>query len=503
MSNQYIPEKETGDPIHETAHYQQYARSYDFDSDMPYILQIPPEITLLIFNHAVTSHYYSPLSSRHETCPPPEVTVSHVCHVWRSLSLECAQLWVNFFHKGPVTSSTINRLVTFLARSETKLVNLWFDFEVYHSSDDMVMPSGIHERLALVHKTLLHAPRWNSFTLKALGTSIVRMMLADLLSIVPAAPNLKHYSFCIGNTKERFAFPQNLEGMSFRKNTPILKSVVLDASFLQLGRPPLTNVTTLRLEMPHLDPFRKLPLPWPLFIELISLPILESLSIDGNIPEGIDFDRNTVILLKNLKHLRYSGERNIGCLLPQLAAPRLQSLVVRDEWFPKEPDLNTMNIRPRPFPSLQTLSLIHPSPAAREFIDYFIHLTSSATEVIIIEKEDTNVLATLSGLGRTLWPKLQVLTCVFDPGLKIKLVDLVCLVEGQEERIVVQVLTKANEFWQLEHPEWYGMLTHFSEVESLGDHHPLWHASWPPGDEELDHFFDFEDPFRIHSFRSD
>ncbi|KJA26881.1 hypothetical protein HYPSUDRAFT_1034140 [Hypholoma sublateritium FD-334 SS-4] len=129
------------------------------------ILAFPNEITMLIFNLACdrsrllfrqrsTAFGHFEEQEQHISEGAQELTISHVCHAWREISLDYSVLWstINHFPKSPVGRLT-DRLTTYLARAQANLMDLWAHV------------SGLDDLQCLLKILQLCSSRWRRISL--------------------------------------------------------------------------------------------------------------------------------------------------------------------------------------------------------------------------------------------------------------------------------------------------------------------------------------------------
>ncbi|KDR82030.1 hypothetical protein GALMADRAFT_276652, partial [Galerina marginata CBS 339.88] len=142
------------------------------------LLALPTEVTCLIFQFALGYHI-----PRHSE-PFFEVTASHVCCQWRTISLAYPLLWTRFCYVNPkVFLRDLDRLDAYLDRSMPRGLELWLDFRETPPDDEV----------ALLEKMLEHVERWKSFSVFTAGEDALVHHLHKIEHVF--APSLEHFAF--------------------------------------------------------------------------------------------------------------------------------------------------------------------------------------------------------------------------------------------------------------------------------------------------------------------
>lgn len=139
------------------------------------ILAFPNEITMLIFSLACdqSRHLFRKRSTdfgdsgeqeQRISERAQELTISHVCHAWREVSLGYSMLWsvFNHFPKSSVGHLT-DRLTTYLARAQANSMDLWAHV------------SGLDDLQCLLKILELYSPRWRRISLTFDEHSVYRL----------------------------------------------------------------------------------------------------------------------------------------------------------------------------------------------------------------------------------------------------------------------------------------------------------------------------------------
>ncbi|PPQ95946.1 hypothetical protein CVT26_016112 [Gymnopilus dilepis] len=454
------------------------------------ILRLPNEVTCMIFEYAPDSYTQPPETSEGPSSKYlfPEVVVSHVCYQWRSIALELPQLWTSFSYDASLIASVpLDRLDVYLERSKSHQLNLWFGLQ------DVEDTGGTSE---ILDKALSHIGRWRSFTFSA-GPSSTPQPTIQLLERLQTAvaPRLKHLSLNIANADlfgeyltQVASGISHLSGTVFVEGVPEVHSLTVQ-NFLY--RPPLSHITTLRIEN-QFAISRDVLLTWSALRDILSRLSLINLSLGGYIFDGptLDLFAEAPILMNDLKHLRLGLDAHLSFVLTLIRAPVLQTLVLHGFTLP--PDGYSLPSEDDPdayvFPALKSVSFTALSCAnsARAAL-YFARMAGSATDICIRQDGEYDegifeVLLNDLDLNQRYWTTLKHLTlghCVAED-----LEDIVRFAfEHSTTNLVVHVARDTFVTWQ-------GYDTEIVSIEALKKvctidvmnslRHPLWSGIWPP-----------------------
>lgn len=380
------------------------------------VLQLPEEITRIIFFYTQEYPKGGAFDSLLELQLLPEVVISHVCRQWRLISLAYPFLWTRFRHYATrATRVPLDRFKLYLKRSEPKPLELWFNFRI---DDPEII--DCEDQLDLLEMAIDHAQRWKRVV-------VISDEDCPLLSVFGrlewvSVPHLEYFAFCTNNKDDPSKYPSNLEPAIFKNGAPKLKSVILDSSIGHCLLPPLQGITTLCLETLCFE-YRtmrleiKEPFPWPTFVEVLSLPSLVNLSVMGPIFEYPEVSID-LIIMKNLVNLRFGEtDSSFPLLLPFLEAPLLETLLIKSESLEGLED--DQPAEPFGFPSLKSLSLVEvaiSAPAAQ----YFAKMTESVTDIIISNKEyDESLFFVFLRSCSEYWTNLKVVKLDLDIGCRL------------------------------------------------------------------------------------
>ncbi|KDR69803.1 hypothetical protein GALMADRAFT_255616 [Galerina marginata CBS 339.88] len=448
------------------------------------LLALPTEVTCLIFQFALGYHV-----PRHSE-PFFEITASHVCSQWRTISLAYPRLWRRVCYVGPkIFLRDLDRLDAYLQRSVPQGLELWLDFRKTHIDDEE----------ALLEKTLEHVERWKFFSVFAAEEDSLAHLLHEIEHV--CAPNLEHFAFSC----EVLGFPRsydlvkNLDPTIFTNGAPKLQSVILDCSSVAC-LPSLSNITTLRLEIPHAGTV--FAFPWSTFQHILALPWLENLSLFGHIFYSPEPSSTGQITMTKLKHLRseYGG---MPQLLPRLRAPLLQTITIQNHNFL---DCAGASSEPYVFPSLKSVTLINITVDTSSGEWYFAQMTESATEILISEEASSLAIFSLLQNSEELlkifyWSKVKVLTCNFeimeadDHGAFLQFAKSRC-----KNDLVVRIFDRLDRQWRRDFSPEYDVFTEACNIEIMDVEDNPFSQLWPPGEHSFEHFHDNEDPFDIKPY---
>ena len=358
----------------------EYGSLYD---KMAPILNLPIEITCRMFELAHDASFVEGVPKN----PLIEVTISHVCRQWRSVALSFQSLWSNFRYnvsKSWPKRIPIDRLVAYLKRSGSHLLDLHFTFS------QSVLGDGSQALFnSMLENTISHVDRWRRFSLFS-DVDVPMHDFSDRLRRLKA-PNLQYFTMCPGSTHQGEAPDFNgLAPSVFLGAAPKLFYVRVDGPSFWNYPPLFSNVTVLRLE-DETDAwtFGNFSLGFSLFLEILALPSLSSLSIVGEHFEEPELPHTSKITMNNLKHLRYGEDHNlIGHFLPFLVAPLLETLIIKRATLRLIPS-SLPKFMP-PFSNLHSLELIECMNYDGDagFINSLVTRTPHVTHLTIVDDSE-------------------------------------------------------------------------------------------------------------------
>ena len=207
--------------------------------------------------------------------------------------------------------------------------------------------------------------------------------------------------------------------------TPKLRELRADVKALDgLRFQPFPCLSTLQLETLNEGEFS-----WSIFLDLLALPCLQTLSIAGEIfqsPEATAKGRTVVA--KQLKHFRCSDPEVFCNIWTFVEAPELELLIfigtpLEDCIFPfAEADTKDDSAHGL-FPSLHTLGLLSCQVNAEDTSNALLlaHATKSIQHLYVAQDEeghdaDRSVFHAMAEMGSTsiFWPNLKTLTCLLE-----------------------------------------------------------------------------------------
>ncbi|CAA7260942.1 unnamed protein product [Cyclocybe aegerita] len=467
------------------------------------LLNLPTEVTCLIFEYALLPSVEEEKDEEKGEEEPPEylmeVTVSHVCRRWRAIALDFPSLWSVFCYEGAEAQRVpLDRFNAYMERSGTHLLELRLNFKGAGEDDD-------HE--PLLQKAFLHVARWRRVTILSDQDTLLWTQLSKAENV--AAPNLEYLAICpdveceCGNQGD-LTEVEDLEPKLFGGGAPKLTSVWTDGTGPSACLPPLSNVTTLRIEENEASMAHKFS--WTTFLDLLSLPALEDLSLVGETFLVPDFAFVEPVHMKSLKNLRFSDEGGMVNLLPLIRAPLLETLHIMNCWI--EYSFSTYKLNSTySFPSLRDLYFVE-SSADDEPARCFLNLTSSVKNVVLSGEdfEDcllntiiTHVLET----DTNVWPHLKNLTCNMQPPNEIEPYLAFAQSRPKKSRLVLRLDEDLVESWEEDDQlaEQLKTLKRVCKVKNLNRDEPLEGEGWPPGRETYSAIaIEDDDPFIIESY---
>ncbi|KDR82054.1 hypothetical protein GALMADRAFT_264329 [Galerina marginata CBS 339.88] len=425
----------------------------------------------------------------------PQVVLSHVCRRWRSISLSYPSLWTSFSHHGCQSSlRSLARLDAYLERSTSRALELWFDFVGDHSENHFI----------LLEKVLPHIKRWKRVTILSGKDNPTFSFLHSICAV--AAPNLEHFVLrfhILDSRRDSDLSVDCLEPTIFTNGAPKLQSLTLDCSSL-VSLPPLSAITTLRLEAVNLKPVY--PFSWLTFLAILSLPSLASLSLVGQVFEHPQTSTAPLITMNNLIHLRTYGHGVLLPLLPHLRAPSLETLNIHCDWF--SVNFGTVG-EPQAFPSLQSLYLSEVFAGLPQSAWYFVQLTNYATQILISQQGPfESFFAVLQHYQHfpptAYWTNLKLLIFNMAPTELALIPVLAKFAEGRPKNpLILRIFDGMDRFWRQAEPTQYEALRGLCTIEIMDSaDNPLAQGiDWPPGEEvDSNYIYETDDPFDIEPY---
>jgi hypothetical protein len=288
---------------------------------------------------------------------------------------------------------------------------------------------------------------------------------APMLEYLTIAPGCRRIMDFEGNVD----VVTNMDLHIFKGGVPKLTYLMLDAHMSRVALPPLSNITILRIEQRY---YGEPPVfGCTIFLELLSLPSLNQLSLCGNLVEYFDISQR--IHMPNLERFRVIHVDFIWDFLPGIHAPQLDTLIIRRCWLRSARASPLLPDRDYAFPALRKLYVIDsdvkPSTAAA-----FIHLTSQATDVSMSGRKharESLLQSIVNGYyAYVVWPRLQILSCnmTADP------TDLDTLFARSRPKVTFRL--HPNSVYEF---EWNGGLRSLKKVSSV----VLDEGGWEPDEQ--------------------
>jgi len=416
---------------------------------------------------------------------PTEVKISHVCRLWRSIAINFPVLWNTFRYGLPKSPTTDvrSRLDAYLERSDRQLLDFWLNFR----GDRHRKHSNNHSEM--FHVILTHVDRWRRFTLlvDVDDHRSIEDYRRDFKDIHPV--NLEHFAFCPQVKawgQETFFSPK-----IFKNGAEKLASVRLETNSYGVCVPPLSNLTTLRIERSlskeaHIKTSTILP--------LLAIPSLENLSLSGfGHSEYVEATIKKPIVMKNLRDLR-CGTGRVVKILSFIEAPRLHTLTLKDVCFP--------HLRPNATPVLTTLILCNCSISWTAFARELSHIGNQIQHLTVSEaSEGTFHLHALTEFAEGSWPRLRTLRCNLQTITRMELYTQLAISRLETENpFSMYVHGNLLSLWEERSPDILPQLHALCDLRAWDDESPLIPRHWPYGDDRADHPYDKAD-YDYHSFR--
>lgn len=475
------------------------------------ILTLPVEVTCLIFRETFST--VAPVETKdpnYQTFKLTEVDITHVCRQWRSVAISLPILWTTFYYFANTSSAaTLDRFEVYLERSKTRLLELWFEFRGTHSHKE-----ALHR--AALEKAIVHVDRWRLFTVfSSSETEAKSSFNSEVLALLKPlhAPNLEHFALYPDLPYETMLhnsniIQQNLQPGIFTEGAHKLRSVWMDTSTPVLYLPPLSNVTTLRIEFgaESVDVIISMLS----FRALLAIPTLENVSLHEAVCIHPTTYYTEPIYMNRLKHLRFGNELLCN-MLPDIWAPLLETLVIHNGLI--ESDYYTDSRRagePYTFPSLKNIALIDVTCENRATMWYFSRMTRNATQITItqLDHQDEAIFWAIDDLPEKeegFWPNLRTLTCDIETSYAADFAVFLRIAtcwDRYKRGLTLKIPMAQAAQWRAVSPPQvtYEMVSALCTIEELVANDLRDQGPWPPGEEDtLDRRLDFydEDPFRI------
>lgn len=242
---------------------EEYWANYNNDSP---ILSLPAEITYLIFLELLSTSQFSKPGDNLQV-HLPELTISHVCREWRSVAIGLPFLWSSFCYRGQLaTPATLDRFKVYLDRSKSNTLELWLDLR-RTTPDHQLCSAMLDQAMAVVC-------RWRIVSIFSDSTEIVDWFEFKNLH----APNLEHLTLHLNFDHPELVL-MSPEPQFTAEGAPKLTSAWLHVSTPFFGLPPISTVTTLRIEVQRENESPTLLFSLAALRAILTLPNLENLSV--------------------------------------------------------------------------------------------------------------------------------------------------------------------------------------------------------------------------------
>ncbi|KAF5324777.1 hypothetical protein D9611_004061 [Ephemerocybe angulata] len=288
--------------------------------------------------------------------PLPEVTITHVCGLWRRVALAMSSMWNVFCYDGSVALRVpLDRLEAYLERSKEYPLELWFSFTG--------AGEGWTEQFDMLRMVIPHMHHCRVLHILSDDDSPIEDLYVDLEKV--SAPMLEVFAMCPDKTFP-IQFDLQQTGMNEWSPTtlfgaPSLKYLRLDTTSFDKIRPPLDTIVDLRLERRRIHHAAT-----PYWFEasmldhILSLPNLETLSLWRVYVDITDpaYNRHAPVRARSLKHFRCDGALDFvpHYFLSNVSAPALESITIDSFIIGRRELRDNDNV----FPSLHTLVLNKP-----------------------------------------------------------------------------------------------------------------------------------------------
>ncbi|KDR81995.1 hypothetical protein GALMADRAFT_207349 [Galerina marginata CBS 339.88] len=448
---------------------------------------LPNEIFDLIFLLA-RNQYLIP-TSRSLTTFPIELTISHVCQLWRSISLDYPLLWDNFRYVIPKYKfvRAKHRFASYIERSRSHPLDIWFNFRADHGN------ARYNDHTEMFTMLLSQADRWRRVTFLVDG---IPPFLHLLKEVHPA--NLEHFAVLPQQADYATYTPGLFIPSIFTSGALQLKSVRLTTTTHGVFLPPLSNITTFRIEKPScFSQFIRISLSE--IIALLTISSLENLSIsDIQFQDSFRDGNFKIIIMERLQDLR-CGSEDIAQILPYIQAPCLHSLTLKEVKFPV---LDTNSA-----PELTNLILLDCEAPWPAFSDELSIVASRITHLTVSENSKGTFRLHSPTIFRTphSWSKLRTLSFNLQFLSYVDRYLELALSLPVDQPLTVRVHQNLLDTWNESTPD---LLPHvdglckFQGWDLDSSTNPLvpWH--WPYAENSLEHPYDSSDydSFRVTSY---
>ncbi|KJA19076.1 hypothetical protein HYPSUDRAFT_44530 [Hypholoma sublateritium FD-334 SS-4] len=372
-------------------------QTQDNDACLP-IFSIPNEITMLIFSFAChpspifgqsRMHGFNAEELSHFAREEGhELTVSHVCRSWRSISLAYAELWSSFHYFSKYNRQHFTaRRRAYLERAQSSLLTLWVCFS---STEDV---TNIFQMLRCTNNS-----RWRKISLLFDRNYSLERKMVWVLPRQQHSPDANAHRFSYDNLETLDVGCPDGYWLWMNSDinriigevacTPRLAALRVDAGATILQ--PFGKMHRASLSVLQLHSWGHWGLSWETFLSIFSnFPNLTTLTISGCIFSSAPSTVTQKVIAPNLQYLRISSNTVLWLWL-YLHAPRLRHLSITQarlsDWrFPWGDDI-LGDASPPMFPSLEVLTLVNCTPHLYDdlrCVASLAHATRTISQLVI------------------------------------------------------------------------------------------------------------------------
>ncbi|KJA19075.1 hypothetical protein HYPSUDRAFT_902051 [Hypholoma sublateritium FD-334 SS-4] len=367
------------------------------------IFSIPSEITMLIFSFAC---HPSPIICQNRRSgikaeelshfareEGQELTISHVCRAWRSISHADPALWSTFHYFSKYDRQHFTaRHHAYLERAQSNLLTLWVCFS---TAEDVTIILGM---LRCTNNS-----RWRKISLAfdrhyTLGRESEIGWVPQQHSPDADSPHRFNYSnletLDIGCSRGHgYLLWMNTDivrMISDVASTPRLVALRMDAA-VNIPQPNFGKVCRASLSVLQLHGLGQWNISWDSFLSIFSnFPNITALTISGYVfgrtPTAASAMATEMVVAPNLQYLRISASAQ---WLWSLRAPRLKHLAINQDWHFPWGNSFVHDTNPPMFPSLELLALVN---CPRDLYDdlqcvtSLAHATRTISQLVIVRE---------------------------------------------------------------------------------------------------------------------
>ncbi|KJA19120.1 hypothetical protein HYPSUDRAFT_44583 [Hypholoma sublateritium FD-334 SS-4] len=462
-----------------------------------HIFGVPAEIlcTIFIFSKSFPLLFDSDSPKRTKNLPG-EVTISHVCKLWRSFALGLPQLWDDIQYSPSPAPSTHARIrectiYAYLERSGTHALDIWLDFRNY-GGNCFAYQHGPFQKI------LQEAARWRGFTLLLdqfsgrhahVHASLKEIYVPILESFVFYSKSRRPHT-----TTGTFLASTLFEPRILAGGAPVLKSIRLSSDNHFNYLPPLNQgLTTLRIDN-HSRSIRRSTISLDVLIPLLEIHSLRNLSISGfDIPEVFSYQSIQAVVMENLTELRCSSP-NIASLFQYIHTPRLETLVLKSIDLPP--------LTPKSFPALTTLILFNCSVpwnvlSTHKVSEKITHLAVSEKSGGTFHRDALEYFHSVENR----WPHLEYLGLNIEAEPQLEFYREFALLRYPFP-LTLCIHQNLVNLWEIQSPERLRSVRYLCELRTWNDFSHLFPRNWPYEEDRKISGFNVVDydPFEVISY---